>query len=293
MLSPQDVSYFLTIAKHLSLRAAAAELHITQPALSHSLKRLELEMKTQLFERTARGLRLTSAGQKLVVEGQGLLPKWQNLSHQETVSRGRLRIGMHASVATYFAPALLGALMKSELSDGMELSHALSRDLVRHVLEGDLDLALAMNPAEHPSLVIREVLTDHVEVFISARKKSSAADLADDFVKDHLICDPALAQSQWLIREFRRSGHRFQTHTHSGSLEVIRSLAEEGLGCAILPARVAALARKPLTPILKTGPKYRDRLCIVTRPHFAQNEPGKSWIKAIRDVATSLATNQS
>ena len=49
MLSPQDVTYFLAIARHLSLRAAAAELHITQPALSHSLKRLEGQLGAQLL----------------------------------------------------------------------------------------------------------------------------------------------------------------------------------------------------------------------------------------------------
>lgn len=276
MLSPQDVTYFLAIARHLSLRAAAAELHITQPALSHSLKRLESQLDAQLFERTTKGLRLTLAGQRLQSESQSLLPQWQSLSQTKAVPTGRLRVGMHASVATYFAPGLLRHLMENDLTLGMELVHSLSRDLVRQVLEGELDLALAMNPAEHPSLVIREILDDQVEVYISARKTQ---------FDEHLIYDPALAQSQWMLKSLRRLGHHFKTHTHSGSLEVIRALAEEGIGAAILPARVAALSRKPLRPLIKNGPRYRDRLCIVTRPHFAQHEPGQSWLKCIRDFA--------
>jgi DNA-binding transcriptional LysR family regulator len=276
MLSPQDVSYFLAIAQHLSLRAAAAELHVTQPALSHSLKRLERELETQVFERTARGLRLTPAGQTLQSESKSALAQWQTLGHSKPSASARVRIGMHASVATYIAPTLLKALTEADLTRGMEFTHALSRDLVRQVLEGELDLALAMNPSEHPSLVIREILTDHVSVYVSSKKQDQT---------DHLIYDPALAQSQWMIRSLRRMGHKFQTHTHSGSLEVIRAIAEEGLGAAILPARVAALARKPLFRYLKSGPTYRDRLCIVTRPHFARHEPGKSWLKAIREIA--------
>ena len=276
MLSPQDVAYFLAMAQHLSLRAASVELHITQPALSHSLKRLETQMDAQLFERTTKGLRLTPAGQRLQKESQSLLTQWQSLSHPPSPQLRRLCIGMHPSVATYFAPALLRHFMDQGLTSGMEFVHSLSRDLVRQVLEGQLDLALAMNPAEHPSLVIREVLEDRVQVYVSAKRTRWS---------DHLIYDPALAQSQWILKSLRRSGHDFKTHTHSGSLEVIRALAEEGVGAAILPARVAALARKPLRPLLKTGPSYRDRLCIVTRPHFAQHEPGQTWIKSLRDIA--------
>ncbi len=276
MLSPQDVTYFLAMAQHLSLRAAAAELHITQPALSHSLKRLETQLDSQLFERTAKGLRLTPAGQRLQSESQSLLPQWQSLSQKSSSQLGRLRVGMHASVATYMAPTLLRHFMEKDLTLGMELVHSLSRDLVRQVLEGELDLALAMNPSEHPSLVIREILDDHVEVYAAARRT---------FVAEHLIYDPALAQSQWILKSLRRAGHEFRTHTHSGSLEVIRAIAEEGMGAAILPARVAALSRKPLRPLLKSGPRYRDRLCIVTRPHFAQHEPGQTWLKSLRELA--------
>ncbi len=65
-LPPLDALYVFSVAaRHLSFTAAAAELHRTQSAVSHRIKALEAEVGVQLFARTARGLKLTAAGETL------------------------------------------------------------------------------------------------------------------------------------------------------------------------------------------------------------------------------------
>lgn len=59
----QQLKYFLVLAKIENVTKAAASLHIAQPALSQSIKRLEQEVGTQLFQRTGRRLHLNEAGQ--------------------------------------------------------------------------------------------------------------------------------------------------------------------------------------------------------------------------------------
>lgn len=286
MLSPQDVLYFQSIARMKSLRAAASELHVTQPGLSHALKRLETALGVSLFERTSMGLKLTGDGRRLLEITNSALPKWVGIGAEfGAASRGeqaRLRLGMHVSVASYFAPKLIERLLKEEQMQGFELVHELSRNLVRSVLDGELDFALAMNPIAHPSLVIREVLTDTVRVFVSPRLRGK------DEKFDHLIYDPALAQSQWIVRAYERLGSRFRNHSHSGSLEVIRELAENGVGAAVLPSRVADLARTSLRPLLPNGPHLVDRLCIVCRPYFARSALGKRLIEMTKATAGTL-----
>lgn len=286
MLSPHDLFYFQTIARLKSLRAAAGELHVTQPGLSHALKRLETSLGVVLFERTAKGLKTTAEGRRLLEVALPVLNQWRKLDSDlksgETVPR--LRIGMHASVASYFAPPMMKMLVGRGLTDGFEFVHGLSRDLARLVLEGELEIALAMNPTAHPSLIIREVLTDTVQVFAIQNLKAT----------NHLIYDPALAQSQWLIKAHARRGHMFMTHSHSGNLEVIRELAEAGIGAAILPARVASLSKKPLhalAPSATGGPQFRDRLCIVCRPHLSKSTHGKGLLQALKDTGRELQSD--
>lgn len=274
MLSPQDVLYFQTMAQTKNLRAAAETLHVTQPALSHSLRRLESECGAALFERTSKGLKLTAKGTRLLAESKLALRTWMSLleDHAETSAPDQIRIGMHASVATYFAADLLTRARKSFPRLGLDLVHGLSRDLTRLVIDGELDAAVVMNPVRSPGLVIRELMTDAVTLVAIKPAMDSK----------HIVYDPALAQSQWLLKNLERRGMAFETQTHSGNLEVIRALAESGLGVAVLPLRVAALSKVKLHRVFADGPAYNDRLCFVCRPLFARSAFGKVIIDAAK-----------
>ena len=59
----EKLYYFLSVAKHLNFTRAAQECHIAQPAISEQISSLERELGVQLFERGARSIRLTAAGE--------------------------------------------------------------------------------------------------------------------------------------------------------------------------------------------------------------------------------------
>ena len=59
----EKLYYFLSVAKHLNFTRAAQECHIAQPAISEQISSLEKELGVQLFERGARSIRLTAAGE--------------------------------------------------------------------------------------------------------------------------------------------------------------------------------------------------------------------------------------
>jgi DNA-binding transcriptional LysR family regulator len=65
--------YFVTLVRHRHFGAAAAELHITQPALSQQIKKLERELAAPLVDRASQGFALTAAGEYLAREAPGLL----------------------------------------------------------------------------------------------------------------------------------------------------------------------------------------------------------------------------
>ncbi|MES2262946.1 MAG: LysR family transcriptional regulator [Pseudomonadota bacterium] len=98
MLERIHLAILLEVEKHGSLTAAAEILHVTQSALSHSMKKLEQQLGTDIWLREGRHLRLTQAGQYLYAVAQRVLPQLalaeDRLRQFAQGERGTLRIGM-------------------------------------------------------------------------------------------------------------------------------------------------------------------------------------------------------
>lgn len=100
----RQLRYFVAIAELEHFGRAAEQLNIVQPALSRKVKQLEEEIGTELFERLPRGVRLTQAGEFLLLEARALLVKADNIALQTgMIGKGKsgiLRVGF-SDGATY------------------------------------------------------------------------------------------------------------------------------------------------------------------------------------------------
>lgn len=74
-----ELRYFMEVATAGSLSRAAAKLSVSQPTLSRQLRKLETEMRTELFYRHGRGVRPTSAGERLLDVARGTLQQLDDI----------------------------------------------------------------------------------------------------------------------------------------------------------------------------------------------------------------------
>src|SRR5712664_4674211 len=97
-----DLNTFLTIAEHLSFRAAAAQLGVTSSALSHSIRQLEGRLGARLLHRTTRSVSLTDSGNRLLERlrpGMAQISSaLEELKDQQHRPSGRLRIYTHTDL---------------------------------------------------------------------------------------------------------------------------------------------------------------------------------------------------
>ena len=102
MLERIHLAVVLEVEKQGSLTGAANVLHVTQSALSHSMKKLEQQLGTDIWVREGRALRLTQAGQYLLAVANRVLPQLtlaeDKLRQFSQGERGTLRIGMELSL---------------------------------------------------------------------------------------------------------------------------------------------------------------------------------------------------
>lgn len=152
----KQLRYFEALAQHGHFGRAADACAISQPALSMQIKELEESLGTELFERGARQVRLTSFGEEFALRARDILRSVDELADLARTSRdrlvGRLRIGIIPTIAPYLLPAIIDGLTRA--NDGLDIHvrETLTAKLLQELAEGRLDTAIVALPVSEPSL---------------------------------------------------------------------------------------------------------------------------------------------
>ncbi|MFI1618262.1 LysR family transcriptional regulator [Streptomyces lydicus] len=140
----RQVRYFVTVAQELHFGRAAERLHIVQSAVSQQIRRLERELGTDLFDRSARQVRLTAVGERFLPEARALLAAEQRaLAVVAELTAGRpraLRLGTSTGLGAHL-DRVLDALAGLAPEIGVELVSVRARERLDRVVSHDLDAA--------------------------------------------------------------------------------------------------------------------------------------------------------
>lgn len=280
MIHPDDLRYFKEISLTGNLRRAAERLGVTQPALSHALKRLESDLGCALMIRSKSGVRLTRAGAKLVALSGQLEEVWEQIHSVVTDENERIagtyRLGVHTALGQYLLPRFVGPLLHEHPQLNFKFEHGLSRQVSESVISNRLDFGIVVNPPEHPDLVLRKLGEDTVRMWKSPKLKNPGV----------LICDPDLHQVQTILRACAKKGIRFERELHTSSLEIAARLTAEGAGVGVIPERVLKVMNgSHCLPFVKDAPEFRDVICLVYKKENQNTRAAKVISDFIRQRA--------
>lgn len=274
MINQTDLKYFLELSQTLHLTRASERLGITQPALSHCVKRLESDLNCQLFLRSKKGVQLTQAGTKLKESANTMIQQWenlkQNISDDIETPQGVIKLGLHSAVAQY-SLSFLGSFLKKNPAIEVKLTHGLSRHMTEQVVSSNLDVAFAVNPVAHPDLIIKEICRDEVCLWKSKNCQND----------DVLIIEPSLLQTQDILQKLNKKGFHFKRVIESASLEVIANLVAQGVGCGIVPERILQIYETTSYEKVKGAPQFSDKICLVYKQEFRKIKRGQIFIDSV------------
>ena len=191
--------YFVTIAQEGQITRAAEKLHIAQPALSHAITQLESRLGVALFERHARGVRLTPAGEAYLVKARAALAALDDAElTAQTLARassGSVVWGFIGAPPMVEAPDLYGALLGAHPDANVSFRELpFPRETTAAWLR-EVDIALCYSPTAHPDVVI-EPLRAEPRVALLAKRHPLARrrELSVADVLDETFCgtDPSL-----------------------------------------------------------------------------------------------------
>jgi DNA-binding transcriptional LysR family regulator len=264
---------FLAVAHERSFSRAAAKVHRTQPAVSQAVRRLEVELGEQLFDRSSKNGTLTEAGRMLENYGQRLVRLAEEtesaVRELRDLRRGRVLVGANEAAVHTLLP-LMSRFRQRYPDIAIDVRRVPARQIAVEVQQGSLDFgALTFHPQES-GLVEIPVGSDELVLLVppshalAHRRQVTMDEVAREPVVAHN--DPSPARER-VLRLFEQHHVPLNMVIALPSLDGIKRAVELKLGVALLPRRCAIteIANARLVAVPVAGVSRKRLVMLVCR----------------------------
>jgi DNA-binding transcriptional LysR family regulator len=295
-LDLRQLEAFVAVAEHRNFSQAAVALHVSQPALSRSVRIAEEALGARLFDRNTRSVQLTAAGNELLPIARRVLSEFDDslsgLSQFLQGRRGRVKLSALPSMGT-----LLTSAVTSFCIDLPDVSFVIRTEPAEAVLaaltQGEVDIGITAQPPPEGSFEYRHLLNDdHVLVCRAddplARRGRVGRPVGWQVFQENRYIASAKGTSVRTASDevFTRLGLAVRPAHESTSLPVIGALIAAGLGISVIPSSAfglmdqRALVTRPLGP-----PNLTRSIGLVTRTGQSLSRVTLSFIDHLAAVA--------
>ena len=241
-VSLRQVEIFLAVAQTLSFSEAAKLSHLSQPALSGNIKRLEESLGARLFDRHTRKVTLTAVGREFLTIASGMTETMQlSLTRMRDFvagKRGRLVLAAAPSMAASFVPGLLAEYLRKNPDVEVELHDELSDVCLDMLRKGAADVALAARDPKAQDLVQRELFRDPLVVICPADHalaRHSTVRWRDVQAYPHVVMNRTSNVRNLVDAEFARYGLKLHPAFEVAQVGTMMGLIAANLGIGELP----------------------------------------------------------
>jgi DNA-binding transcriptional LysR family regulator len=291
---------FLAVAVERSFSRAAAKVHRTQPAVSQAVRRLELELGEQLFDRSSKSGILTDAGRVLQNYGQRLVRLAEEtesaMRELRDLRRGRVLIGANEAAVHTLLP--LFARFRQRVPDiVLDVRRVPARQIAVEVQQGSLDFgALTFRPPES-GLIEVIVGSDELVLLVppshalAKRRQVTMEEVSKEPIVAHN--DPSPARER-VLRLFEEHHIPLRMVIALPSLDGIKRAVELKLGVALLPRRCAVteIASQRLVAIPVAGISRRRQVTLVCRKAH-RSHAADAFLQVAQESLSQASTSRA
>jgi len=247
-LEIRDLELMLALAAAGSTAGAAGSLHLTQSAISRALSQAEDRVGVRLFERSSRGLVPTPAGQRLLAGAPGVLRQMHELERSVAAPQPepeRVRLVCECYTAYRWLPSAIGSLRERWSDLQLEVQSEHTREPLRALLAGQIDLALLTTSKLPKGQGLREqpLFADEIVFVMSAQhhlaqqRRLTTLQLQNEPL---ITGNTPAAEARWFMRAaFGRQRPKLR-FLHLPLTEAIMDAARAGMGVAVLSEWMAS-----------------------------------------------------
>lgn len=242
MLDRIHLSIVQEVEKQGSLTAAAGVLHVTQSALSHSMKKLEQQLGTDIWLREGRSLRLTQAGQYLLAVANRVLPQLslaeERLRQFAQGERGALRIGMECHPCYQWLLKVVSPYLAAWPDVDVDVKQKFQFGGIGALFGYEIDLLVTPDPLDKPGLIFEPVF-DYEQVLVVAGNHRLAGEDAiapRQLTNEVLVTYPVPLDRLDIYSMFLTpAGITPRRHKPIETTDIMMQMVASGRGVAALP----------------------------------------------------------
>ncbi len=245
-MDASDLKMFEAVARLGGIGRAALELNTVQSNVTARVRSLEQELSTRLFERHARGVTLTAAGQRLLpyaAEISDLLARARRSAMDDGTPKGPLAIGTLETTVAIRLPRIIASYAAAWPNVDLTLRTGTSAELVARVLARELDGAFVAGPVDHADLA-QEIVFREELVVVTAPNIDALQQIGRAGALKILVLRVGCSYRQRLETVLATRGIVDVRVLEFGSLDAIVGCVSAGIGITLLPRAIVAEAAR-------------------------------------------------
>ena len=240
-LDTRQLRAFVTLARTGSFTQTARELHLSQSAVSHSMKALEGEVGCRLLDKLGKKAVLTQAGEQLLVRATSIIAEMAaaraELGRLGKWGQSRLRLGASTTACQHILPGVLREFKDSFPNCTISIEPGDTPEMIEALHAHKIDLAVNLEPKRGEPLDFRALFTDELHFILSPQHpwaRAGRVNREEIARQDYILYKRMSYTSAMIEAYFREDDIVLFSQLDMGNMEAIKELVKAGLGVSIL-----------------------------------------------------------
>ena len=239
-LDTRQLLSFRTLAETGSFTETARRLHLTQSAISHSIRSLEEQLGCNLFDRIGKRALLTEIGERLLGHTNSIFSEMdaalRSIDEVKTWGKGRIRIGATTSACQFILPSVLREFRECFPLCKIIVQPADTPVLLEKLKRSEIDLGICLRPWKDIEFEITPLFEDTLNAVVPPNHPFAKSLHIPRKVEDNpfIVYDSKSYTFDLVSSYFSENGISLDNYIELGSSEAIKELAKIGIGIGIL-----------------------------------------------------------
>lgn len=275
----EGIEALLALERTGTISEAAAQLRLTQSAVSKRIQSLENDLKFKLIEPDGRRVRLTATGQSFLDKARVLISELKNLRQLETDnSSKKFSIALSDSIAASWGPKLIRLAAKKLKNIEFEMHVHRSTLVEENVKLGKYHLGLCISSSKDQQMFSSTIFEEPL-VFLRSP------------IENNKLITIEKGSGTWKSLEDKVARHpklkNFEL-THVESFAAIVQMVHEGFGNGLVPMGIAQTMQLSKKDILVLSPNIKRQIKLISRKNISQLPAVEEFQRLIKELALEL-----